>query len=211
MANFSALYDYILPYVPGVETPLVDVTIRRVLRDFYKRTTIWRETFTFNTTADQPLYQLVPSSGSVAAIMSVEVAGRPIGVLPEDKRPTPAVAAAQEATTPSSWYATFPALLALNPKPLGGISVVVSAAITLSLDLAALTFSDDTFDEFGEEIGSGVVGALMSMPGKPWTQNKAAGDYLGKYVRCVSATRARLRDGGQPNATTITPAARFGK
>lgn len=210
MAAFSALYDYILPYVPGCETPLVDVTIRRVLRDFYKRTTLWRETFTFATTAGQTLYQLIPSSGKVASILTVEINQQRIGSLPEEKRPAPAAVTAQDASTPNGWYSTYPALLSLNPKPTAGIPVVVEAAITLPLDIAVLTFSDDTFNEFGEEIGSGVVGAMMSMPGKPWTQPKAAGEYLGKYVRCVAAVRARLRDGGQPNASTLH-APRFGR
>lgn len=210
MAAFAALYDHILPFVPGVETPLVDVTIRRVLRDFFKRTTIWRETFTFNTTLDQPLYQLQASSGSVASILSVEVAGAPIDPLPEDKRLPPAQAAARDASTPTAWYSTYPSLLALDPKPTAGISVVVNAAVTQPLDAGVTTFPDDVLNEYGEEIGSGVVGVLMAMPGKPWTQSKASGEYLGKYVRCVTATRAKLRDGGQPNASRLT-APRFGR
>lgn len=57
---FSDLYNYVLPYVPGVETPLVDFHIRRVVREFCRRTTLWRHRVELTTEPGVPDYILSP-------------------------------------------------------------------------------------------------------------------------------------------------------
>lgn len=201
-ANFSDLYDHILPYLPGAETGVVDLHIRRVLREFYRRTTLWRETFNFVTTTAQS-YLLTPAAGSVHSVFSVAVEGTPIGVLPENMQPTPAQVAAQTASTPTNWFTRYANQVSLNPKPTAGINITVEAIITLSLDNGIVVFPEDTYTQYCEQIAAGVIGEMMKMPGKPWTQDKAARDYSGMFVRTVIAVRAKLRDGGQPNASKL--------
>lgn len=207
---FSALYDNILPYLPGVETGVVDLQIRKALREFFKRTTLWRETFAFATVADQPLYQLLPATGTVHSIIGVTVNDTPIGVVTEEARPAPAQILAQEAATPTGWYSTYPSLISLLPKPSVGHAITVEAVITLPLDSAVVTFPEEAFNQYGEELASGALAILMTMPNKPWTNEKASGIHAGKFVRTCISVRARLRDGGRPNATTAR-GPRFGK
>lgn len=57
---FSELYDLVLPYVPAVETPLVDYHIRRVTREFCRRTTLWRRRVTITTQPGVNDYLLAP-------------------------------------------------------------------------------------------------------------------------------------------------------
>ncbi len=199
---FRVLYDHILPWLPMAETPIVDLHIRRVLREFYRRTTLWRQTFTFNTTTARS-YLLTPSAGVVLSILKVSVDGRPISVLPEADRPSEAEIAEQEAGTSTAWYALYSNTLALNPSPVAGIPVSVEAALTLSLDNAVQSFAEETYNEYCEHIAAGVIGEMMLMPGKPWTQEKAAGQYTGRFVRKCLEIRSRLRDGGQPNVSTL--------
>lgn len=57
---FSDLYDLILPYVPAAETPFVDYHIRRVTREFCRRTTLWRRRVTITTEPGVNDYLLSP-------------------------------------------------------------------------------------------------------------------------------------------------------
>lgn len=62
---FSVLYDYVLPYVPAVDTPLVDYHIRRVVREFARRTTLWRRLINFTTVAGTAEYLLQPYDAEI--------------------------------------------------------------------------------------------------------------------------------------------------
>lgn len=66
--QFSELYDLILPYVPAVETPLVDYHIRRVTREFCRRTTLWRHRVTINTQPGVNDYLLSPYDATEGTI-----------------------------------------------------------------------------------------------------------------------------------------------
>lgn len=208
MANvpFSSLYDHIMPYLPGAEPAIINFHIRRALREFYKRTTLWRESFTFETAPDQPTYLLQPTNGMIHSILSVVCEGNPLPVAPEHMRP-PATA---NGSRPTGWFSTHPNLLSLTPKPDAEYTIVLEAVNTITLDNSVTEFLEETYNEYAEAIASGVVGNMMLMPGKPWTQKDSAAIYIGQFIRTVIATRAKLRDGGQPNASTIR-GPRYGK
>lgn len=206
MSSYDDLYDFILPYLPGAEPGIVDHHIRRVLREFFKRTTVWREVFEFNTTAGAPTaaYALQPTTGVVAAVLDVSANGRHIHPVPEesrDPRATPAV--------PTGWYSLIPQVLVLYPKPNGITPIRVEAAITVAPDGEDRTFPTDVFTEHAEALGFGVVGAMMMMPGKPWTQRDSSLTYSRLFGSAIRDTRGKLRDGGQPNQSTFS-GPRFG-
>lgn len=204
MAVFSDLYDFILPSLPGAETGMVNLTIRRVLRDFFKRTTLYRESYSWTATAGKALYQLLPTAGAVHSILAVTVNGTPINAMNESDRRPLAIESAIASAAPTGWYSTYPPLITLVPTPKGGETITADAVLTVPLDNTVLTFPQMAFDEYGEEIGAGVVGVMMNLPSKPWSQSPdIAGMNLAKYARCVIAVRARLRDGGRPNNSTV--------
>lgn len=66
LRQFSEMYDLILPYVPAVELPLVDYHIRRVTREFTRRTTLWRRQVTITTQPGVNDYLLAPYDAAEA-------------------------------------------------------------------------------------------------------------------------------------------------
>ncbi|MGU7895811.1 hypothetical protein, partial [Escherichia coli] len=87
MANvpFSRLYDQVLPYLPGAETAIVDSQIRKVLREFMKRTTICRQSFVITTVAGVSAYRLEPTFGQVSSVLHVwQDGGSPLPNVPEE-------------------------------------------------------------------------------------------------------------------------------
>lgn len=209
MANksFEDVYDHVIPFLPGAEAPIVDQHIRRVLRDFFKRTTCWRETFKFDTNGINDTYHLWPTIGSVAKILLVYLDGstRPAPVIPEHMRMEQLPPG-----KPQGWFGLTPQVITLRPSPTDVIPVEVHAAITIPVDLTTRTFPDDVFDDHIETIAAGIVGGMMLMPGKPWSQRDTGLLYSRMYGAAVAQIRSELRDGGQPNQSTFTPACKFG-
>lgn len=206
MANvaFSTLYDKILPYLPGAETPIVDNQLRKVLREFMTRTTIIRESFTLTTTPGVSTYRLQPVYGQVSAILRVW----PEGQVP----PLPPVSDhalyPREPARPVAWFAHVPDVLSLYPTPDAAYEYFIDAAVTAAQD--ATTFPEELAHHYGEAIAAGVLAAMMSMPGKPWTQGDAAKSAARMYSGTLRELRARVREGGQSNHSTFRGIAKFG-
>lgn len=206
MANvpFSSLYDQVLPYLPGAETPIVNAQIRKVVREFMKRTTIVRETFLFDTVPSVSTYQLNPTFGQVSSILEVWVDNgtRPIPPSVEENR-VPTVE-----DKPRSWFTMLPHLLTMYPQPDGVYPIMCNAAITLTQTDTELP--EELVAQYAEILAAGTLAAMFSMPGKPWTQTQAAKEAGRSFSGGIKTIRASLRDGGQPNQSTFRGIARFG-
>lgn len=201
----SILYDQLLPYLPAVETPLLDVQIIKVARDFFKRTTLLREQFTFTTVAGVAEYRLIPSYGEVSAIMDIWPGSsvNPLKVITEARRPR------ADAAEPRGWFAMLPDTPSLYPTPDDAYTFTVNAAIRPRSDATELP--GEYVTQYLEEIAAGVLAVMYGMPGKPWTQSKSATEAGRMYAGAVKTIRATVRDGGQPNQSTFTAARRFGR
>lgn len=205
--DFDVLYDYVLPYLPGAEKGIVDFHIRRVLREFFKRTTIWRLQFQFVTTPGTSDYQLVPGAANqqVSSILSVDVDTKEVPVVPEDRRDRNATPG-----KPTGWYNTLPQLLTLYPTPDAAYTIRVNAALTLPIDTAERSVPANVINEYAEKLAAGVISGMMLMPGKPWTKLDVGASYGRIYGACLRETRGQIRDGGQPSASTFIAARKFG-
>lgn len=206
MVDYEFFYDQLIPYLPGVELPLVNLQIRKVMRDFLTRTTLAREKFPFETIAGTDTYRLNATYGEVCSILSVKLPAyspHPLPVVAEERRWPMAEG------QPRGWFAALPHLPVLWPTPDAEYAVEIEAAVrpTLGDDL----FPQDVVTQHMEAISMGVLGAMYSMPGKPWTKADAAAGAARGYSSAVKTIRATMRDGGQPNASTFRPIAIFGK
>lgn len=201
----NTLYDQLLPYLPAVELPLLDSQIVKVARDFFKRTTVMRESFAFDTTAGTADYQLNPAYGEVASILEVRRTGSitPLAVITESHR-WPA-----DSGQPTGWFALLPNMPTIFPVPDNVYPLQLAAVIRPKI--TDTTLPSEVVDQYREELCAGVLAAMFAMPGKPWTQTQTAKEAGRMYAGAVKTVRATIRDGGQPNQSTFTAARRFGK
>ena len=205
MASFNTLYDLVLPYLPGAEPALVDSHIRKIARDFLKRSTILREQFVFETVAGVPTYELQPTAGQVSAVVAVWLPdyNHTLRVATEDRRHPEAPG------QPRAWWTMVPSVLSLWPTPDSEYRVSVNAVVTTTLDTPNLP--DVLVEHHAEALAAGVLSMMMAMPGKPWTQRNAAEASGRQYAGAVRTARATVREGGQPNHSTFTAARKFGR
>lgn len=205
MANvpFSRLYDQVLPYLPGAEPAIVDSQIRKVLREFMKRTTICRQSFYLTTVAGVSAYRLEPTFGQVSSVLHVwQDCGSPLPNVPEEM-----LAPAADAR-PRGWYTLVPHIINLYPRPNAAYCYVVDAVITLKQD--DTQFPEELAEQYSEALAAGVLSMMYSMPGKPWSQPDAARASGRVYSGVIQSIRSSLRDGGRPNQSTFRGIVRFG-
>lgn len=205
LVPFSAMHNLVLPFLPGADLPIVDNTIRKVVREWMKRTTCIRETFVFNTVAGVSDYQLTPTFGQVASIMAVwgDPSADPLKVITEELRRNAAPA------RPYGWWEMIPGVVKMYPTPDGVYPITVNAVVQLTQ--LQTTMPEELVANYGEELANGVMAMMMSMPGKPWTQSKAAMDLARSFNGAIRTVRGKIRDGGQPNHSTFTAARKFGR
>lgn len=206
MANipFSTLHDQVVPYLPGAELGIVNSNIRKALREFMKRSAMFRETFQFNTTAGVSSYQLNATFGQVASLLSVTSPDFPRGmpVITEDQQ------IRRDAGSPRGWYTVIPQVLNIYPTPDAVYPVTADAIITLKQ--TDNDYPEELLANHGEAIAAGVLSIMMGMPGKPWTSTNSAKQYGRVFNSEIKTVRGRIREGGQPNHSTFTAARRFG-
>lgn len=221
MANrpFTDLYDYVLPYVPSVEPALVDFHIRRVTREFCRRTTLWRQVFSVNTVAAQADYQLLPYGASIAplptgsigepySILSVEYNGQPLPPIPEDYRPR--ASRRSEQGTPSGYFSPSARIITLYPVPTAVAPLTVEAVMVLTLEPTTAEMPEFLVEDYREVLADGTLSSLKMLNGKPWYDMEGATIAGQRFTRAVLALRSKLRDAGQPNSSTFR-GPRFGK
>jgi hypothetical protein len=203
---FLDFYDHLLPYLPGAEPGVVDLHIRKILKEFLRRTTIWREVIVVNPVVSGALYALVPAQpiGRVSDVLRVGHGTSSITLpnIPEHMR----VAPGSSASPRDGWYVqNLPYIYLATSTGLATVEV----ALTLTLEPGVVEFPDFLLNNHSDVLTAGILASLMAMPGKPWTQFDMAKVNWTRYVNGVLALRASLRDGGAPNASTIT-GPRFG-
>lgn len=209
MANvpFSTLYDQVKPYLPGAESAMIDAQIRKVLREFMKRTTLIREQFAFDTIPGASTYQLIPAFGQVSSVLEVfydDSSGNEIKLRPRPEELRYQRSPAQ----PDSWWTAIPDMITVSPVPDNTYTISVRAATTLKQD--DTTFPEDLAKHYGEAIAAGVMATMYAMPGKPWTSSQSSIQAGRVYNGAIRTIRGNLRDGGQPNQSTFRGIAGFG-
>lgn len=206
MANipFNTLYDQVVPYLPGAEPGIIDSNIRKALREFMKRSAMFREEFVFNATPGVSAYQLNATFGQVASILSVyapSISDRALEVATELEQ-TP------NYRGPLRWFTVVPQVINLIPAPDSAIEVRVNAIVQLRQ--TDTTYPEEILHNHGEAVAAGVLSIMMAMPGKPWTKTDSAKQYGRVFNSEIKSVRARIREGGQPNHSTFIAARRFG-
>lgn len=210
MAQFSDFYDHIFPFLPSVHPAVVDLQLRKTLKEFFRRSTYWREDIPFTLQVGTDLTTLRPTQpGAVVShILTVTLDGQQLGVAPETARRAPGVTA--QNAKPRGWFSRISDILEFTDVADANYGGVAQVTLNLSMDPTEKDVPDAVLEHYGDLIGAGCVGALMMMPAKPWTQPEASRPYLNRFAAGVLALRAQLRDGGQPNASTLR-GPRFGK
>jgi len=211
MANpLSDMYDFVMPYCPGATSSFVDSQIRRVMRQFLRRSTILRELLPLTLTPNVNSLVLTPTTAGleVAGVLWLRVNTgfdtgavqfNPIHQLQEEsgyRSDNNAVTGA-----PRGYNYFTPSAVIVSPPPDKAYPVQVEVYETTPLDGSVTTYPP-ACSPYLDVIGRGVVAELMGMPAKPFSDPQHAMLYQKLFGERTLAIRDELRQGGSRSVAT---------
>jgi hypothetical protein len=207
----SDFYDYIMPFVPGVETPMVNFAIMRAVQIAAEQSGVLREAIDVPVLPAVSTYPLIPTDPTleVSSVFLVRwfVDGTNIRIYPITDN------VAEWMTTlppsnPTAWQFILPNQITLSPVPNEAGFVRVQALLK-----PIFTIPGDVSDVWRDHmpmIANGALALLYAAPGKPWSSDKAAAQAYQSFAKSVLALRVSTRSGGMPNNATMTGVSMFG-
>lgn len=203
----SDIYDFVLPFVPVVDTPLVDNAIVRAVRIIASQTGIHRSVITSATVIGQTDYTLTPPTGyEIDSVIQARLyptsdpSGKGVKLYPIPDSVLNDMLTFDPAL-PTSWRYIGGGAFSLYPTPDSAETFKVTAILRPELDVAADL--DQVYYQYRELIADGVMAFLFAMPAKPWSNEKQSAQSYARFGQGVLALRARVRAGGQVNNGTL--------
>lgn len=201
----SEFYDYILPMVPGVDTPLVNFAIMRACKTLAEQSGLLRDVTFLPVVPLTDVYAIPLTDPLTTEVSSVFICryfvnGTNVKLYPVTTQ------AAEWMTTmppspPTSWRFDEIASIQLYPTPSEVAEVRIETLLQPVFTIEGPV--SDKFKDFKTQIADGALAFLFAMPGKPWTSEKASKMTYESFARSVLALRASLRSGGMPNNATL--------
>lgn len=208
----STLYPELRVELPGIPEPLLVAATKRITRQFFRKSEAWRydldnvldwtaaETFPTITAGTD-----IPTDTHVVRIDKVRYgetnASRTVEFIPRDDLDRiNADWATETGSVPKAWTHVAAGAASIIPIASGTVSssLHIRAVIAPSPDLVALP--DFLFYEFEEAIKFGVLGQLMKIPGKDWTNINLSTLYGKKFTNGIREAKSKAQaEYGQPN------------
>lgn len=191
MAALSDFMPYVLPYVAGCTYPLAELHIRNICIDFCTHAPIVQERpDPIDVVAGQIVYDIDTASGTVPTlIIEAAYALRPLEIIKQGDMNFEA--AHQQQGQPFRIMQAAEAQLTLDYTPAWDSPAALSLLVATKPTRTAQNVADVLFNDYAYEIGQGVVGRLLLMPGHEWSNPAFAQAYTATYER--ARTEARIR------------------
>lgn len=201
---YTTFFPEVLPHVPGCPDPLALNAVRNACYEYCAKTMWWQETRTAVplTALTLPYTLVAPTGATVSQILSVSIDGAPLGPTPIDQLDNRVSNWRARTGKPQAYYQSNPNTLNLYPIPDGTDSYDVVLRVAY-VPTRASTFVDSTMHEYhSEEIASGALARLMSVPGTPWSNPEGAAYHRVLFNNAmvtgsVEATKSYTRTGMQ--------------
>lgn len=166
MKPLADFVRYIRLSVPGVPEPFIEQVVLRTAIEFCTEVELLRATEALAFSADEGEKDLSPAAGyDITRLHTVSIDGRALA--PAWYNRVVAAGLLETASTPLFFSLTGTKTLQLSPKTATAITVDVTSIIVPSRDATEL--ADELYTRHLQTLECGTVGALMSMPNRPWS------------------------------------------
>lgn len=186
MTPFHEFYDHLMPELPGITTPLVDLHLREVAREFCRRTTIWRVQFDPVTTiGGQATYDLEPSEAQCDVVKLHKVTLNDQLLYndlwtPGDEGDKPKYDKAHPPFVLDDTLCTI--TLAEAEVPTASVALGLDVTGSLMPKYNAMQLPDLFKSQHREALRVGTLARLMAMGKKPWTDRDMALDHRNTFT-----------------------------
>lgn len=191
MATLTDFMPHVLPYVAGCSSPLAEQMVRTMCHDFCMHAAIVQTQLDpIDAVANVAAYDIdTPNGTDVTLILSASFAGSQLECVKTGD--CAAFNMGMGTGTPSAFMQAVGNSFTLNVAPAQTVSKAIAMLIATKPARNATTVADVLLNDYGPEIGMGVVGRLMLMPGHKFSAPRDAFIYTQAYI--AARTEARIR------------------
>lgn len=204
MANITDFIADVYPEVDGAMDSIITSAVRKIVREFCRKTTRWRVdlpplTLVLNQTAYVPgalaTTLQFPVDGELVFYVNATQNGTPLE--PTRKEDMDAVQFDWEIEQGSQmlrFYPSDPLTFNVYPIPVD-VTYPLQIRAAFMPAVAALTCPDFIMNDWQEVITAGVVGRLLNMANRPWTDMKTAAVKRAEFLDGVAQAAIQLDRG----------------
>lgn len=211
LAGQSPLYLRMLALqqLPGAPDTLVDTQLQLTLKDFYTRTTGWRQTVgPYTISAGRDLVYLNPLDQNAQLQFVTNAFLYPTlgGNTRQWLMPTTSKIIGNDSDLPTSFFMLTPDQLVLYPVPNKTYGAVLWVTAICIPTANAVTLPDIAFTHHLDTLLSGLLARMYRMPKKSWTDDGLAAAYAKEYAKGVIFWRSHAERNYSPaTVPTIFP------
>jgi hypothetical protein len=211
MADLTTLHRFLRIELPGCPEPVLSEGVLKATQDFFKRSQSykittgspladWTEALPFPTVID------LPDAVRIVRVDTLKYTtdGTSMEIVPFNTRQQLDMTIpnweVEVGTKPKAW--THDEEIGARIIPIAAADVLASLQMRLVVtpDDTATSVPDFLYYEFEEYIKVGALARLMKIPGKDWTDLRAAGAYAALFEDGIRRAKSRGdADFGQPN------------
>lgn len=192
--KWSAFYDFVMPEVPGINTELVDIYLRRAAIEFCEETTVYvADHDPISLIKGIAEYDLEPPEPEtdIVSVKKAWVQDAGIEYIGQDtlnQRPT--YWPGETAPRPTAFTQQTQTSLIVYPKPTESLRNGLKLKVVLRPTLNATSIADWLGSKYIQEISDGAKAMLMGMSKKPWTDPEGEAKYRASFE--AAKTRATI-------------------
>ncbi|MES2320007.1 MAG: hypothetical protein V4631_21205 [Pseudomonadota bacterium] len=191
--KYSDLLAEVLPHLKADPSdPLTESALKNAVIEFCRDSWVWRHfPDPLDVDAGEASYQLEPAAGAdVAALLSCAYDGAPI--TPKSTDDLDAIVPDWQSVAGTVKYFTQidSESVMLAPLPVESLAQGLVMVLALQPKRSAISFPKWISSQYMEALASGALARLMSMPDKPWTDQKGAALHGERFRNAVSAAKA---------------------
>jgi hypothetical protein len=187
MAALADFMPHILPYASGCSYPMAEQHLRAILLDFCMHAPIVQEKLEpIDVVAGQCEYELdMPLGCDMVHILQAQLRSQSLGILAQSTHLTPFPG------TPRAVQQGPTNTILLDCLPLESAAQALHLLVSMKPARNANRVADVLLNDYGYEIGQGVVGRLLLIPGQAFSAPGLSPLYTQTYL--TARTDARIR------------------
>lgn len=187
MANWADFMPHILPYAKGCSVPLAEQHLRAIVLDFCTHAPIVQETLEpMDVQAGQREYDLdMPNGCDLVHILQADYERRRLRIV------KPGESLVALSGSPMGLQQGAGNSFQFDCIPVESVPQALRLRVSTKPARNASRVTDILLGDYGYEIGQGVIGRLMLLPGQPFSAPGLAGIYTSTYL--TARTDARIR------------------
>lgn len=186
---FTAFLPEVLPVVQGAATPVVLNAIRNACIEFCAQSGLWQVDLSpVDLATYTPLTFVPPTDTKVVQVMTAAVDGVPITPKTVDELSRKLAWDTLTAERVEHYYQRTSDTCELYPIPSSGGALTMRVAVAPKR--TALVFDESIYEDWLEELASGALARLLTMPGAAWTNDVLGMFHRDKFQKAISAAEA---------------------